>query len=193
MRLRRLREPRYLLGAIAGIAYFYFTVFARLRGARAGNARIQRSGRPAPPVSPQALLAAGGVSAVSVALLALAVLAWIVPATSSLLEFSEAEVQFLFPAPVTRRELLVHRMLRSQVALLFAAIISSLFVPTSLIAPRVRIAAGMWVLFVTIRLYFAGVTLARSKLTGSPTAARRVAWAPLAVIVVALGIVGAAL
>ena len=34
LRLRRLREPRYLIGAVAGALYFYFTVFARLRGRR---------------------------------------------------------------------------------------------------------------------------------------------------------------
>jgi hypothetical protein len=46
---------------------------------------------------------------------------------------------------------------------------------------------------VTIRVYFAGVTLARSRLGGSTATARRVAWAPLAVIAAALGIVGTAL
>lgn len=193
VRLRRLREPRYLLGAIAGIAYFYFTVFARLRGARAGNARLRRDGQSVPPPSAQALLQAGGLQVAGLALLVLAVLAWIFPARSSLLEFSEPEVQFLFPAPVSRRELLVYRILRSQLALLFAAVISSLFVPTLMLGARLRFAASMWVLFVTIRLYFAGVTLARSRLAGSTAAARRVAWAPLAAIVVALGIVGTAL
>ena len=36
MRLRRLREPRYLIGAIVGAAYVYFSVFARMgrRGRR---------------------------------------------------------------------------------------------------------------------------------------------------------------
>ncbi len=32
VRLRRLREPRYLIGAIAGAAYFYFAVFRAYRG-----------------------------------------------------------------------------------------------------------------------------------------------------------------
>ncbi|MBZ5557541.1 MAG: putative ABC exporter domain-containing protein [Acidobacteriia bacterium] len=191
VRLRRLREPRYLLGAIAGIAYFYFAIFARLRGARAGTARAGRNGRPLP-VLPQTLLHAGGPIA-GAGLLVLAALAWLVPAKSSLLEFTEPEVQFLFPAPVSRRDLLVYRILRSQIALVFGAVISALFVPAAAIAPRLRFAAGMWVLFVTIRVYFAGVTLARSRLAGSTGEARRVAWAPLAVIVAALGIVGTAI
>ena len=44
VRLRRLREPRYLIGAIVGVAYIYFSFFARLRTSRAGAAR--RASRP---------------------------------------------------------------------------------------------------------------------------------------------------
>ena len=47
-------------------------------------------------------------------LMALAAGAWLFPLDSGLLEFSEAEMQFLFPAPVSRRQLLIHRLLRSQ-------------------------------------------------------------------------------
>ena len=32
VRLRRLREPRYLIGALAGAAYLYFSIFARVWG-----------------------------------------------------------------------------------------------------------------------------------------------------------------
>ena len=39
MRLRRLREPRYLAGAVVGAAYLYFSFFGRLRGARSDRAR----------------------------------------------------------------------------------------------------------------------------------------------------------
>jgi len=193
VRLRRLRQPRYLLGAIAGIAYFYFTVFARLRGGRTANPRLRGGGPSVPAPTTQAMLMAGGLQVAGLALLVLAALAWVFPAKSSLLEFTEPEMQFLFPAPVSRRALLVYRILRSQIGLLFAAAVSALFVPSANIAARLRFAASMWVLFVTIRLYFAGVTLARARLAGSTGAARRLAWAPLAVIVAALGIVGTAL
>ena len=53
LRLRRLREPRYLIGAVAGAAYFYFTVFARLSGRRSlARRRGGASG------APEALLSA---------------------------------------------------------------------------------------------------------------------------------------
>ena len=34
VRIRRLREPRYLLGLTAGILYFYFVIFARTSATR---------------------------------------------------------------------------------------------------------------------------------------------------------------
>ena len=39
VRLRRLREPRYLIGAIVGVAYLYFSFFARFRAIGASAAR----------------------------------------------------------------------------------------------------------------------------------------------------------
>ena len=120
VRLRRLREPRYLIGAIVGAAYLYFSFFARMRQARAvergprgGPCRRRRSRR-----SARARRAAVGL-----ALLAATAVGWLLPFDSGLLEFSQAEVQFLFPAPVSRRSLLMHRMMRSQIGMLFGAII----------------------------------------------------------------------
>ena len=57
-------------------------------------------------------------------------LAWIFPGTSSLLHFTEAETDFLFPAPVSRRQLLIHRMIRSQFGLLFAAMVPAFLFTT---------------------------------------------------------------
>ena len=100
VRLRRLREPRYLIGGIAGAAYFYVAVFRRFGAG--GN----RRGRP--PISPAALLSGygGAASFAGAALLLMAALAWILPADSGLLAFSEAEC--ICSCPVTRRQLLVH-------------------------------------------------------------------------------------
>ena len=44
VRLRRLREPRYLIGAIVGGAYIYFSFFARFRATRASTARRNARG-----------------------------------------------------------------------------------------------------------------------------------------------------
>src|SRR5262245_21140567 len=115
VRLRRLREPRYLLGAIAGAAYFYFAFFSRMRAGRASRRRRAAS----PPPDVLAALTAAGPAAAGLLLMVLTTVGSALPVTSSLLVFSDAEIQFLFPAPVSRRQLLLHRILRSQLGILF--------------------------------------------------------------------------
>ncbi|HEY3042586.1 MAG TPA: putative ABC exporter domain-containing protein [Vicinamibacterales bacterium] len=187
VRLRRLREPRYLFGAVIGAAYLYFALF-RPRLAR------RRSDRGGPvPREAAALLGRFGASLGGAAVLLMAGVAWIFPGTSSLLTFTEAETDFLFPAPVSRRQLLIHRMIRSQFGLLFAAMVPAFLFATpgttSIVSMALR-AVALWIMFVTVRVYFAGVTMARARL-GSPDArARRVAWMPLVLTVAALVVVG---
>src|SRR5436305_3339294 len=91
VRLRRLREPRYLIGAIVGAAYIYFSFFARFRASRAGSSR--RNGARGFPV-PLGELAASGPAFAGLALLGVTVASWILPFNSGLLDFSEAEMQF---------------------------------------------------------------------------------------------------
>src|SRR5919197_5240265 len=91
LRLRRLREPRYLLGAIAGVAYFYFAVFARMRAAPVRRRRVNA-------VAAAGLggaLQAGGIGLAAMAVLLLAALAWMFPGSSRLLDFTAAETDFL--------------------------------------------------------------------------------------------------
>jgi hypothetical protein len=194
VRLRRLREPRYLIFAIAGAAYLYFAVFMRIGAAR----RVRRRGEEPPDIfaGPVRALApaAGGV-----AMLAVAAVAWVFPARSTLFDFSEAEIHLLFPAPVTRRALLIHRLVRSQLKLLLAAFMVAFFVTN----PGLSNAAGVganaerllrliafWIVFVTLRVYFAGVTLARARLTAADARVRWAARMPILAIAAAVAIVG---
>ncbi|PYR50543.1 MAG: hypothetical protein DMF95_10215 [Acidobacteria bacterium] len=100
-RLRRLREPRYFIGAIVGAAYMYFSFFGRLRSARSSaardSARARGTGDPALAAGP-ALVAAGPALA-GISLLVVTVVSWLAPFDSGLLDFSDAEVEFLFPPP----------------------------------------------------------------------------------------------
>ena len=190
VRLRRLREPRYLLGAIAGAAYFYFTLFARMR---AGRTPSRRRSTPAPPPDAMTALAAAGPAVAGLLLMVVTAIGSALPMTSSLLVFSEAEIQFLFPAPVSRRQLLLHRMMRSQLGILFGVLIFSLFFPTTSGFTRLRTTVAMWLLFATGKIYFAGVSLARTRLTTATSSARSAAWAPLLIVIAALAVVGSAL
>jgi hypothetical protein len=189
-RLRRLREPRYLLGAIAGFAYLYFTIFARTQLAGPTNTRPRRrTGAPAALVPG---LNASGPELVGLLLLAAAAVSWVFPAQSSLLEFSRPETQFLFPAPLTRRQLLMHRLLRSQIAVFFGAVIMALAYPGTSASGRFRAAAGMWILLMISHVYFTGVTLARAGVASTRPGTRWIAWAPVMILMSAAGIVGAA-
>src|SRR5262245_31888500 len=145
VRVRRLREPRYLLGGIVGAAYLYFSFFTRGRGARMSAARRAARGAPAVPPALVEFVAAGPTLA-GLALLAMTALIWIVPGRSALLDFSDAEVQFLFPAPIARRQLLIHRMLRSQIGLLFAALVVGVVTPSVAGFTRLRVSIAMWLI-----------------------------------------------
>jgi putative ABC exporter len=187
-RLRRLREPRYLLGAIVGAAYFYFTFGARFRTSSASAAR--RRARGAPEIPPAlASLAAAGPAFAGLVLLFITALSWILPGRSGLLEFSDAEVQFLFPAPVSRRQLLVHRMLRSQLGLLFASVVVAIVTPSVAGFTRLRVSIATWIVLATSKIYFAGVAMARARLMSASARARRVAWMPVAILLGAVTLV----
>lgn len=186
-RLKRLREPRYLVGAVVGLAYIYFGFFARLRPQGTGG---RRRGRGGPPVDAGlATLAATAPSIVGVVLLAMTAVAWLIPFDSGLLQFSNAETQFLLPAPVPRRALLLHRMLRSQLGMLFGSIVVGVVMPGASGSGRLRVAVGVWLLLSTAKVYFTGISLARARLGAPDRSARRVAWLPLGATLAALAIV----
>lgn len=188
VRLRRLREPRYLFGAIVGVVYFYFTFLARMRGTRMSGEGRRGGRRITPDV---ALTVVGGTvtDLVGVGFLVLAALVWVLPMTGGLLDFSEAEVQFLFTAPVSRRSLIIHRLMRSQLGLLFAALISAVAFPSAAMAGRIRLAIAVWLMLVVMRVYSTGVALSRAKLTTADAGARKLARAPLLVVGGALAVV----
>jgi hypothetical protein len=139
------------------------------------------------------MLVAAGPAIASVVLLGATALSWLLPVTSTVLDFSEAEMQWLFPAPVSRRSLLMHRLMRSQLGILFGAIVVGIVTPSVTGVSRVRVGVAAWALLTIGKVYFTIITLARARL-GSPDAAvRRLAWLPVVVNLAAVVIVGAGL
>jgi ABC-2 type transport system permease protein len=196
LRLRRLREPRYLAGAVVGAAYIYFSFFARLRNTRSNAGRSApraRRGRAGTSIEAVPGLVATAPAFSGMGLLLIAALSWVMPFESGLLEFSEAETQFLLTAPVTRRQLLIHRLLRSQLGMLFGAVIFGITIPSSSGYRRLWVGIAIWVLLVTGKIYFTGVSLSRARMRTAAGAARLRAWLAPAMVVAAAAIVGAAL
>ncbi|HXI70081.1 MAG TPA: putative ABC exporter domain-containing protein [Verrucomicrobiae bacterium] len=148
MRFKRLKQPKYLLGALVGGLYFYWYFFrVLLMPQHHGNGHFPVTTQgPADPLFFESIGA--------LALLVFIVLAWVLPHKRAALTFSEAEVAFLFPAPVTRRTLIHFKLVRSQLRILF----SVLFL--TLISSRFGVnghwlirAAGWWVILFTLNLH----------------------------------------
>ena len=158
VRLRRLREPRYLIGGIVGSAYLYFAVFnrgARGGGGPRGPGRGLAGLASAWQATGSSLAGLGGVRAGGGRLAA-------AREERACCEFSRAEAAFLFPAPLTRRQLLLHKILRSQLGSLIASVVVVALVAPASAAGRLQFAVAMWAFFVSARVYFAGVALTRA-------------------------------
>jgi ABC-2 type transport system permease protein len=153
-RLRRLRQPKYLFGAVVGGLYFYWYVFGAWfrRGAPGATPRL---------LAPEhrALLASVAALVLCVVLL----LMWIIPHERAALVFSEAEVAFLFPAPVARRTLIHFKLLKSQGAILFSALFLLLFGRWSGGSYLFHFIAW-WALLSIINLHLLGSSFARTML-----------------------------
>jgi hypothetical protein len=176
-RLRRLRQPKYLMGALIGSAYFYF-YFGKILGGAHGPWQ--------PEAGPRSSL--GPEIGAAMLLVATVLLSWIIPSSRAAITFTEAEIAFLFPAPIRRRTLVVFRLLKSQ----FALLILSAFM--TLITGRFRLGAeawfrvgGWWVILSTLSMHriAASFALQRLRERGMADWKRRVG---LLLGVVALGV-----
>ena len=123
---RRLRQPKYLIGALVGCAYFYFFFFRPLgeSGSRRVPPAASEEARRAMELATAALPAdwLPATSALgALGLLTFFTFMWIIPAQRAALGFSEAEIAFLFPAPISRRGLVHFRLISSQFRSLIGA------------------------------------------------------------------------
>ena len=157
MRLRRLKKPTYLAGAAVGGVYFYFFFFRNLFvGRRSAVAAADTA-------SPETVLLLELAGALALFLMVLS--AWIFPHERAALLFSEAEIAFLFPAPVTRRTLIHFKLLRSQFAILFTTFFLTLVSGRFGQGGKAWIhAAGWWLVLSTLNLHTLAASFARTRL-----------------------------
>jgi hypothetical protein len=152
-RLRRLKKPKYLAGAAVGAAYFYFFFFRHFFAGR----------RPATGVAPETLVLFELLGAL--VLFAMVLSAWIFPHERAALAFTEAEIAFLFPAPVTRRTLIHFKLLRSQIAILFTTLLLTLVTRRFGGGGAAWIRAfGWWLILSTLNLHTLAASFARTRL-----------------------------
>jgi ABC-2 type transport system permease protein len=144
--LKRLRNVRYLLSFLVGMAYFWFVGIRHLFD---GRSPLQHRGIP---------VSAFFADLAAVVVLFMMILAWALPKQSAGLTFSEAEIQFLFPAPITRRQLLLYKILRAQPQVFFSAAVMTFLMFRS--AKFI----GVWTCFIALSIYFTFVALGRARL-----------------------------
>jgi hypothetical protein len=178
-RLRRLKQPKYLIGAIVGIVYIYSFFIRNMM--RNGVPRTESAATEALSIVP-AIAAA--------ALLLVIAINWIVPRGRAGLTFSEAEISFLFPAPIRRRTLIHYRLLCTLGALGLTALLMTL-VSGGWAAGGASAwlrAVGWWTVLGTVSLHFTATSFVVTRLLdrGVSSLARGVAG--LAVLAVAIGV-----
>ena len=146
---RRLRHPRYALALVLGAAYFWLIL---LRPA------VQPSRAPT-----SVWMGAELVASVGILLLLLG--GWVFSGEPMALAFSAPEVQFLFPAPLTRRGLISYKLFRAQLIILFNAVIWVFVLRRSgsVLAAPLRF-LGTWMLFTNLSLHRLGAALVRTSL-----------------------------
>ena len=182
MRFKRLKQPKYLAGAIVGGLYFYFYFFRWLLGGRV------RSG-------PAALEAITFDSLLfeslgALVLFVIVLLAWVLPHKRTALVFTEAEVAFLFPAPITRRGLIQFKLLRSQAAIFLTTLLLAFITNRFGVGGKMVIHfAGWWLLLSLLNLHFLGASFALTALMDRGLAHWKRRLALLAVVLVGFGVV----
>ena len=147
IRLRRLRQPRYLLIGLGLGTYVASILFSR---PPQGFLSIPENYRQLAGIATAVLFALTLGSA------------WVLPNTVAL-AFTSAEVQFLFPAPVTRRQLIGYKICR----LLLATAAFSLFLTVIMASRHPLAAAGFagraFIVIAVMTLYQTGVSLHRKR------------------------------
>ena len=176
VKLRRLREPRYLLGSAVGFLYV---------------GMIFRPGGP-----PSRLLStwrANGQLENALCVLLFGIIAWAWIGSRSrraALAVTRAELLFLIPAPVRRRQLIRYKVLRSQVSIAVSAAILTIFRLPDGPAGALAMFAGLWLVLATINTHLMGVVLNLGGIAGNDLARGSRRWLPLTLVTAAVVIVG---
>ncbi|MBU6366800.1 MAG: hypothetical protein KJT01_11375, partial [Gemmatimonadetes bacterium] len=159
--MARVREPRYLAAVVIGALYLWWALVRN-------SAFRENPFFSTPQVGGIILaLAAVGVYAVAARW-------WLVGTDKGTLAFSPAEVQFLFPAPVTRRALIHAKLLRLQLVILLNTLIFSIILRGGAgTAEGWRRGVALWVVFSTLALHRLGVAIVRASVLEEGSARRR--------------------
>jgi hypothetical protein len=158
--VRLLRQPRYLIGLVVFIAWMGLWV-----GTPAANALL-RGGRLALEL-PEGMLRLVQLGAAILFAAGLTV-TWLLPRSRMHLGLSAAEIELLSPAPVCRRELIQHAIVKRQAGILFGAGIMTLLMGFGGLAARLLWFVSFWLVLTNVDLHGMGRTLFKARLGELP-------------------------
>lgn len=124
-RARLLRQPRYLMASLAGIAYFVLVLGPRVFGGVGGfgGFRGGRGGHHAAPVLALGQYDSAIHLGLGLALAAAVTFIWLLVSPQPALRLSETEIELLLPAPLPRRQIILYSLLRQQPGLLTSTLV----------------------------------------------------------------------
>jgi len=172
--LARLRRPRYLLAVIAGGLYFGTLLF---------NSRMPS------PLTGSTSSTIGQLIYTAIIFVTVAS-GWIFGSDRPALVFTEAEVQLLFPAPLSRSALVRYKVAQAQIVVLFSVIIWVVLLRrggTTL--PFWMRAISLWIILSTLYLHRVGASLVRTSAATHGRRGLRTNAIPIAIVATVIAIV----
>lgn len=149
-RIKRLKQAKYLSGAIVGVVYFYWFFLRPFR--------LRVHLQPASVTTSANLFDHYHSAQITMGALVFTILIlfyWLWPRTRAALTFSEAEIAFLFPAPIGRRTLIHYRLISLMFLTVFTALVFLVFSSRSGLLPGnawIRF-SGWWLVLITLGLH----------------------------------------
>ncbi len=158
--IARARSPRYIAAVVMGVLYIWWALFRNTQLGGGPLAALVKTDIAVPIVSAVLLLSAARW--------------WLFGSERGALAFTPAEVQFLFPAPVSRRQLVHAKLVRMQLAILLNTMIFSVLLRGgggSVEGWQRGIA--LWLLFSNLALHRLGASIVHASTTEHEGTARR--------------------
>ncbi len=174
--IKRARNPRYLIAVLLGALYLWWALFRNTRMSGGALNSVVKTEMILPVFAAFLLIAAARW--------------WIFGAERGTLAFAPAEVQFLFPAPVSRRALIHAKLVRTQLAILLNTIIFSVLLRgNSASAEGWRRGLALWIGFSVLALHRLGASIVRANALEHERPGQRRSVVPIAVFSALLGAV----
>ena len=179
VRFKRLKQPKYMIGAVVGIGYFAMSALPAIFGVfRTGT----HHGTPSIPGFWQGVRGMG--------ILFWMTLNWVIPSSGVALQYTETELAFLLPSPIGRRTLIQYKILKSLLPLLFASFIFTVFRFGSGSAPLFVRLFGWWIVLIMLHLHAIAASFTMTRLFDRGVTPW---WRRLLVLTMVAGLVGGSL